>query len=359
MKRSVKVSLKFVTATKRRRLDHLLRRLRRLTNRYIECLWTGEGGLNAATLNSIPSKLGYRQRSDCLKYALEIIAATRASAKKLGQDANKPIFKRSFKFSSLTATVEPGRGSFDFVLKISGLVTGKRIMLPFKSHKRLNYWLAKPGAKLLNGCIINGEKAVLWIDLPDLPVKSDGDKLGIDIGLNKLMVDSDGEIYGTRIKEICAKVRRKKSGCKGKQRARRERDQYIRWAVKRLPWSRLKIVAVEQLKNLKTGKKSNRSKLFRKTIAPWTYCQALERIGQLAEENRVLVVTINPRGTSRTCPSCSWEAKANRVGEKFLCQVCGYNADADFVGAQNIIAKTACGNSRQSMVAESSKTPSM
>jgi hypothetical protein len=81
MQRSIKVSLKFATAKKQHRLDHLLRRLRRVTNRYIDYLWEYGGALDAATLNAVPcSHLGYRQHSDCLKYALEIIASTKASS---------------------------------------------------------------------------------------------------------------------------------------------------------------------------------------------------------------------------------------------------------------------------------------
>lgn len=354
MKRAVKVSLKFSTAKKLRRLDHLLRRLRKLTNCYIDLIWVSGGELNAATLNALPSTLGYRQRSDCLKYALEIIASTRASAKALAIEPRKPVLKRSFKFSSLTATIEIGKGSFDYVLKISGVVPGKRIALPFKSHKRLNYWLGKPGCRLLNGCVVKGNEAILWIDVPDLPVKTEGDELGIDLGYNKLLADSDGGMYGARIKELCEKVRRKQPGGQGKQRARRERDQYIRSSVKQLPWDRVRLVGVEHLKNLKLGKKPNRSKNFRKRMAPWTYCQAIERIEQLATENRVLVVAVNPRNTSKECPICGSVSSENRRGEKFNCTHCGHAADADTNGAVNIIARTR-GNSRQPMVAGSSK----
>lgn len=354
MKRAVKVSLKFATAKKLRRLNYLLRRLRKLTNQYIDLLWESGGALDASTLNAIPSVLGYRQRSDCLKYALEIIAATRASAKALSKEPSRPVLKRSFKFSSLTATVEPGKGSFDYVLKISGLVPGKRIVLPFKSHKRLNHWLAKPDACLLNGCVIKGTEAILWIDIPDLPVKTEGEQLGIDIGYNKLLADSDGAMYGTRIKELCQKVRRKEPGSQGKQRACRERDQYIREAVKQLPWGRIKLVGVEQLKGLKRGKKPNRSKAFRKRLAPWTYRQALTRIEQLAQENRVRLASNDPRNTSRECPLCGSVSAENRVGEKFCCTRCGHAADADTNGARNILARTT-GNSRQPMVAGSSK----
>src|SRR5262249_27604587 len=163
-------------------------------------------------------------RSDCLKYALEIITSTKESATALGVTPNKPRLKRSFKFSSLTATVERGRGSFDYVLKISSVIPGQRIVLPFRSHARLNHWLSKRGAKLLTGCVIQGDSAVLWIRLPDEPLKTTGDELGVDLGYNKLLADSDGGMYGTRIKELCQKVYRRKPGSHGQRRACKERD---------------------------------------------------------------------------------------------------------------------------------------
>lgn len=354
MRRSIKISLKFATAKKLRRLDHLLRRLRKLTNRYIAHVWTSDGRLDAATLNAVPcSCLSYRQRSDCLKYALEIVAATRASARALGKIQATPRLRRSFKFSSLTATIEAGKGRFDYVLKISGTIPDRRIVLPFKSHKRLNYWLAKPGAKLLNGCVVRDDEAVLWISLPDENEKTAGDELGVDLGYNKLLADSDGRTYGERIKELCEKVRRKKPGSKGKRRAQAERQDYINRAVKKLPWSRIRVLAVEDLKHLKRGKKPNRSKAFRKRIAPWTYRQALARIEHLAAENRVSLAHVNPAFTSRECPLCNSVAKENRRGETFRCRSCGFAGDADVIGARNIIARTRS-NSQQSMVAASS-----
>lgn len=351
MQRSVKVSLKFGTAKKLRHLNHLLRCMRKLTNEYIDHIWANGGALDAATLNAIPcSHLSYRQRTDCLKYALEVIDSTRASAAALGVDSTKPILKHAFKFSSLTCTVEKGKGVFDYVLKISSLIPYKRIVIPFKSHKRLNYWLSQPLAKLLNGCTTDGKTATLWIKLPDLPIKTEGDELGIDIGYNKLLADSEGNFYGTEIKRICEKVRRKKPGSKGKRRSQAERKDYINRTVKQIPFHRLSVIAVENLTNLKRGKKPNRSKEFRKRLAPWSYCQALVRIEQIAAENRVRRLVVDPRHTSQECPICKWVARENRRGEKFRCTRCSYTADADTTGARNVIGRTRR-TSQQPMVA--------
>ena len=48
---------------------------------------------------------------------------------------------------------------------------------------------------------------------------------------------------------------------------------------------------------------------------------------------------IEPDYTSQCCPVCSYTDKANRNNKSFKCQYCGYEADADYVGALNIKAR--------------------
>jgi IS605 OrfB family transposase len=294
--------------------------------------------------------LSYRHKANCLKVALETISSTKRSAKSIGTRASKPKISGAIRLSSLVCTIEKGKGSFDYVIKFSGLKKRKPIAIPVKSHKRLSYWLAKPGAKLLQGCTLGDTWAALWLEIPDQEVK-EGKALAVDIGVNKLLVDSNNYRYGTKVKQVCARVRRCKPGSKGRLKASRARKDYINYSVKQLPWGNLGVLGIEDLKNLKKGKKPGRGKKFRKAIAPWTYRQAITRIEQLAQENRVLLVTVNPKNTSRTCPRCGLVAKENRRGENFLCVDCNYSADSDFVGAQNILART-LGNSGQSMVAQ-------
>ena len=123
-------------------------------------------------------------------------------------------------------------------------------------------------------------------------------------------------------------------------RRSRARRNYINREVKKLPWDSIEVLGVENLKHLKTGKKPGRGKNFRKAIAPWTYRQALARIECLAQENRVRLVAVDPRNTSRMCPRCGSVASENRRGEDFRCVRCHYSADADFVGALNVLVKT-------------------
>ncbi len=65
------------------------------------------------------------------------------------------------------------------------------------------------------------------------------------------------------------------------------------------------------------------------------------------------LVPVPPQNTSRTCPACGYVAKENRQAQaKFLCVDCGFEENADLVGAINILAAghavLACGGMVQS-----------
>jgi putative transposase len=51
-----------------------------------------------------------------------------------------------------------------------------------------------------------------------------------------------------------------------------------------------------------------------------------------------VVIAVDPRNTSRTCPHCGHVAAENRATQaQFRCVACGYSAHADVVGALNIL----------------------
>jgi putative transposase len=65
------------------------------------------------------------------------------------------------------------------------------------------------------------------------------------------------------------------------------------------------------------------------------------------------VLAVPPRNTSRTCPACGHVSAENRQTQaKFACVDCGYEANADLVGAINVLAAghavLACGELAQS-----------
>jgi putative transposase len=57
-----------------------------------------------------------------------------------------------------------------------------------------------------------------------------------------------------------------------------------------------------------------------------------------AESAGRTVIAVDARNTSRVCPACGHTAKENRVTRaKFRCTACGFAANADHVGATNVL----------------------
>lgn len=344
--RACRVTLKFATVSKRRKINALLESYRSAVNFYIKSLWETRGSLDKATLARLAdSCLSQRYRSQALKQALETVVSTRKALKATRKFiGSPPVFTGSAVLDSKFVSIEDGRDITDFnlIIRLSTLSKGKRISIPTRRTKILDKWLSFPQAELIQGCALSETGITLFVEIPEI-LKSKGDALGVDIGVNKLLSDSEGNHYGVEFKTIRDKILRKKPKSKAKQRALRERDNLISREVNRLPWSRLSLIAVEDLTGIKFGKRKDRSRSFRRAQAPWTVRQVVTRIENKAQENRVRLVAVDPRNTSRTCPRCGVVDCESRKGELFCCVSCRHQNDADTNGAINILAKALSG----------------
>ena len=342
MRRACKVTLKYLTKKKHSHVCALLEAYRAAINFYIRSLWDTPGKLDKDTLARLQhSRLSQRYKSQALKQALEIVIATKRAAKEQGITASCPIFKGHAVLDAKFVSVEEGQGTYDLVIRLSSLDKGHKLTIPTRNTAIINKWLAYPEAKCIQGCALGETSLILWIDIPEQETHSLATQfLGIDIGVHKLISDSHGNFYGTAFTQIRDKIVRRQPGSKGRQKAFKERDNYINHTLNQLSWQSFQVLGVEALHDMKRGKQTHRGKAFRKAMAPWTYRRVLTRIEHKAQENRVRLVAVSPSYTSQTCPVCSTVSKNNRKGESFSCVSCGYTADADHVGAQNILART-------------------
>lgn len=334
MIRSVKIKLE-ITKSKRRQLLAVYSRFRSIVNKYFQRFYWKPTSLNKITKALVPcGHVSDRYRSLALQQALAIKSATRERMKK--KKHKIPYLKGAINLADGVAQIQKSIDSqFDYWIKFSTLTKGDPIYVPFKSHKILNKYLTlggkiKSGLKLTKDC----QFVILVIELPNLPNK-EGIKLGLDIGFNKLLSTSDCKIYGKDIKILCGKVDKRKSGSKGKKRARIERDNYIGQICNQLPWNDLSLLVIEDLKNLKFGKRVSKS--FRKKLSAWTYPLVKQRLTEKANLNRVQVAVVNPAYTSVTCPKCNNVDKFNRSNEVFCCCACGYSGDCDIIASGNIL----------------------
>ena len=342
LRRACRLSTAFATATKRHEIARLLEAYRGGVNFYVGSLWQNPGALDKKTLARLPperTRLQSMQKDQALRQARTIVSSTRRSSKALGAQPRRPRFT-GMAVLCHGVTIEPGRGSFDLVVRLSTLRPRERITIPTRKTRVLNKWLARPGARLVQGCALSENSIIVWVEFPEPPARKSGDVIGIDMGINKLIATSEEQAIGRDWRQTSARVRRRRPGSKRKRRARIARDHFINRAVKQLPWHRLRAIGFEDLNGLTRGKSQTRGKNFRKAAAPWTYRRVRQRIECLASENRVLPVAVDPRGTSRTCPVCGKDDRRNRNGEVFRCIACDHKGDADFVGARNVLTKT-------------------
>ncbi|MFR9726298.1 RNA-guided endonuclease InsQ/TnpB family protein [Streptomyces sp. MS19] len=78
--------------------------------------------------------------------------------------------------------------------------------------------------------------------------------------------------------------------------------------------------------------------VLNRSILDAGWAQFLGILANKAESAGRLVVPVDARNTSRTCPGCGHVAKENRVTqEKFRCTACAFAANADHVGATNVL----------------------
>jgi len=192
--------------------------------------------------------------------------------------------------------------------------------------------------------------------LPSAPPIDAQDVLGVDLGIVQLAVDSDGEAHtGAGVKQ-CRRFQRLRQGlqsCGSKsakrplKRIRQKESRYQRWVNHNISRHLVnkalagqKALAIEDL----TGIRERTQKMVRKTQRyerlSWAFAQLRQFLTYKCEAAGIPLIVIDPRNTSRTCLACGCCAKENRRSQsEFLCVECGFQANADYVGSQNIRRK--------------------
>lgn len=95
------------------------------------------------------------------------------------------------------------------------------------------------------------------------------------------------------------------------------------------------VVVMEDLRGIRERTKHRREQ--KGAFHSWAFNKLQSFIEYKALERRILMVYINPRNTSRTCPRCGYIAKANRRTQAlFRCVECRFQHNADFVASLNI-----------------------
>jgi putative transposase len=176
--------------------------------------------------------------------------------------------------------------------------------------------------------------------------------IGVDLGVVNIAVDSDGNRHsGTHVNQLRKRHRRLRAKLSAKwttssrrlDRKRRRKERRFATHVNHRVSKRIvaeaqrtkRAIALEDLKGIRSRVRARKPQ--RATLHSWSFYQLRSFIAYKAKLAGVRVVFVDPRNTSRTCPSCGHCAKENRPDQAtFQCQRCGLAGLADRIAATNI-----------------------
>ena len=230
--------------------------------------------------------------------------------------------------------IEPFNGLFEMCLKFGSGVP--KLVIPFNWTKHTNKF-RDTGWELSKSIRIGYNAKGLFIDLifeKEPPkVRDQGAVIGIDSGLNTMLVTSDKQFIGGD--ELKAEIKRG-----GKRRKswhhyiETEANRYL----KQMNLDNIKLISAENLKHVKRGKRGKFSRKVNRLLSFWLYAKVGIRLQQLCEELGLRISLKNPWKTSQRCSECGNIDKRNRRGERFVCLGCGYATNADYNASRNLEA---------------------
>jgi IS605 OrfB family transposase len=203
---------------------------------------------------------------------------------------------------------------------------------------------------------------LVTVDLPEGTKPPPTDFLGVDLGVENIATDSDGEIHSSKpieAKRVKYARRRRELGraCKDADRNKRRR---CRKALKRAKDKEARYrrdvnhriakdlvaraegtgrgIALEDLEGIRGRITVNRRQ--RDRFNGWAHAQLGAFIAYKAQLVGVPVVFVDPAYTSQTCSRCGHREESNRVNQaEFRCKACGHERHADVNAALNIRAR--------------------
>lgn len=189
----------------------------------------------------------------------------------------------------------------------------------------------------------------------DAPEKSEYDPvgaLGVDLGIENIAIDSDRQIFESNkveqtrrhyrgLRRTLQKIgtpsaKRKLKKLSGRERRfKKDTNHVISKAIVLKAKDTTRAIGIEELRHIRSrvtvrhGQRDRHSK--------WAFGELRKFIAYKAKKEGVPLKIVNPRNTSRQCPSCQYVDLRNRkTRSEFECLQCGYNEMADYVAARNI-----------------------
>jgi transposase len=221
---------------------------------------------------------------------------------------------------------------FDFFVRIKQIGKGISFNIPVKQTKVSRKWsrqgLQKQSVRL------SEDQIVIFFEVQQ--TKPTGTKtVGADQGMLTCLSLSDQQVtkkcpHGHDLVSIQEKLARRQKGSKGFKKAQEHRTNYINWSLNQLNFKEIKGVRLEKVYRIRSKKSSSR------IMTHWTYTEIKKKLKLLSETEGFRFKEVPNEFRSQRCSQCGKVRKANRRKKTFICDACGFTADADLNAAFNL-----------------------
>ncbi len=223
-------------------------------------------------------------------------------------------------------------GGFDWAVKLIGS-GAPRLVIPVPSTKLINQRLADGWqmSKTIRMGIRSGKLFVDFLFEKERPVlRKSGKTVGMDSNYKVGLVFSDEQVVG---QELYPKIQ---GFAKRQKHTRAEIKSVLGCALKRIDFSQVQMLVIEDLRKVKHGKRGTFSRVFNRRLSHWLYAYVASLLERKCEELGIQLERKDPRYTSQFCSHCNKWDRRSRKGDKFCCVHCGYLTHADHNAAHNL-----------------------
>ncbi|KCZ71753.1 transposase, IS605 OrfB family, central region [Candidatus Methanoperedens nitroreducens] len=335
MRRTSRIYLNDLNKSKSDTMRVFLNLYQNIINYCICLFWSAsdftENLADKGITKSIEERFGVTARlSQCTsKQAKEIV---RSQMKKSKRSQRMPRFKSHMaNLDSRFVEIEKFNGHFEICIKTGSGVP--KMVIPFNWTKHTNKFRDN-GWTLSNSVRLGYDKKGIFIDLifekEKTPLRQEGNVMGVDRGFNCMIACSNGQMIGKGLKEII------KKGGKRRKSYHHFIETETNRCLKQLDTDNIKLIALEELKNVKANKRGKFSRKVNRLLSFWHYARVGKRLEQLCEEKGICIAHKSPWKTSQRCSVCGNIDRRNRKGERFLCLKCESEMNADYNASKNL-----------------------
>lgn len=216
-----------------------------------------------------------------------------------------------------------------------------KLSFPLK-HNRHSRKMESKGA-IMTSFLVSREQIGVRYELNEVVPRNKTRILSIDQGIATPITgvfDNDQQLHLNEIMDgkhtMKSIISEMENTVKGTEKFRKLQDlriNYVNWLINQINFYNIAEIRLEDLKNMRRGKKSSRF------LSHFTYTLIADKLRARCEEEGVLFTLVPNEYRSQRCFSCGFVLESNRRSKSFACKSyigCDYTADADVNAARNL-----------------------